>query len=147
VIPANGEYFASYTVNGKHRSRKVIAWNSNGAAMVADTAGLVPAQSLPGFETVYEGSGGRAIAALPGAGWLVDTLWEDGTCTTAPVLLWAVHSDGTATPMDTDHLGETGTATGNGERHYLYHPDHNDPEARKQAGFPAAPQREGGLTG
>jgi hypothetical protein len=147
VIPANGDHFAAYTENGKHRERQVIAWNDTGDAMVVGKAGLVPAQTLPSFEGLFERGDARILTALPGGGWMVDTIWEDGECTTEPVLLWQVHADGTAIPIDTDSHGETGTALGHGSRSYLYHPDHVNPEARKQAGFPAAPSEREGLTG
>lgn len=142
MIPANGEYMATYANKDglPARPREVVAFNDRGDAMVLGKTGLVPAQDLPGFERIVRsGTSHRVIAALPGGGWMVDTMWEDGVCTTAPVLLWAVHADGTATPIDTDFNGETSEATGNGERHYVYHPDHDEPESRKQAGFPPKP--------
>lgn len=139
MIPAGGDHFASYTENGKHRSRKVIAWNDDGHAMVAGRAGLVPAHTLPGFETLYEKGDERVLTALPGGGWMVD--WKndgDDEWTTTPVLLWAVHADGTASPMDADHYGETGNAM-SADRCYLYHPDHDRPEHR--TAFGARPGR------
>lgn len=135
MIPADGTYFAYYDV--ANVSRQVVAWNDKGSPMVLGDNGLVTAQTLSGFHRVFRRANlGPTVAALPGDGWMVDTLWEDGECTTTRVLMWAVHADGTATPMDTDHNGETSSALHGGERHYVYHPDHDDPEARKQAGFP-----------
>jgi hypothetical protein len=144
MIPATGSFFAHYD-GVDAQPRKVIAWSDKGSPMVLGDGGLVTAQTFPGFNRVIRrGDLAPAVAALPGGGWMVDTLWEDGDVTATPVLLWAVHSDGTATPMDTDHNGETSSALHSGERHYVYHPDHDNPEARKQAGFPPHAAQESG---
>lgn len=142
MIPADGEHFAQYTrEDGQHgTSQKVIAWANNGDAMVLGEAGLVPAQNLPGFQRIYRGvNASPIVGAIPGGGWLVDSLMDDGEWVTAPVLAWAVHADGTASPIDTDYAGETGDARA-AERCYIYHPDHDDPEARKNIGAPPAPE-------
>lgn len=140
MIPANGEYFAAYVrQDGKQApALEVIAWHDNGDAMVVGKTGLVPAQSLDGFERVYRSEhNSRVVAAVPGGGWRVDWKSEgDDGLATSPVLFWTVQADGTATPVDVDIYGETGSALA-ADKCYVYHPDHDDPEVRKQAGFGA----------
>ena len=148
MIPADHNLMAVFEgPNGKpSASRAVVAWADDGHPMVLGERGLLRAEALSvnedvgTFRRVTDRSEGFPpyIAAIPGGGWMVDTLWDDGECTTSPVLLWAILADGTATPIDTDHAGMTSSALDGGERHYVYHPDHDRADVRKQAGFPPA---------
>jgi hypothetical protein len=146
MIPADPNLMAVFEgPDGKpSASRTVVAWADDGHPMVLGERGLLRAEALAANEDVGQFRRVRrrtdelppCVAAVPGGGWLVDTWWEDGACTTAPVLLWTVHSDGSVVPVDTDFHGVTSSALGAGERSYVYHPDHDSPDARKQAGFP-----------
>lgn len=149
MIPADPNLMAVFEgADGKpSASRIVVAWADDGHPMVLGKRGLLRAEALSAnedvgtFRRIVDRSEGfpPSIAALPGGGWMVDTLWDDDTCTTAPVLLWSVYADGSAVPVGTDFHGLTGNALEGGERSYLYHPDHDSPEARKYAGFPPRP--------
>lgn len=145
MIPANGEYFAHYgRENGKPApAREVIAWSSNGEALVLGRTGLRPADQLSGFEGVHHHADrSKVVAAIPGGGWLID--WkndEDDEWTTSPILFWAVQADGTAAPVEVDTYGETGSALA-ADRCYVYHPDHDQPAYRKAAGVPMVVPRQ-----
>lgn len=53
MIPNNEPYVAIYsTESGSARSRRIVAWNDRGQPMVVGDKGLVPADSLHGFESV-----------------------------------------------------------------------------------------------
>ncbi|MCX5115413.1 hypothetical protein OOK13_44745 [Streptomyces sp. NBC_00378] len=110
MIPAQHPYEANYKqeVDGRtvYRSKPVIAWDDEGQALVVDerSGRLVPANNQRTFTGLSEG-GHPVIAAIAGGGWGARYNNEDGTSTVDPLVAWAVRSDGTLTPIDTDGAG------------------------------------------
>lgn len=68
MIPANGDYLAYIKPTGNSSwpttvTRKVVAWDDSGRAMVLGERGLVPAEEIAGFEGVREAQ--NPIEPLP----------------------------------------------------------------------------------
>lgn len=120
MIPAQHPYQAHYKQEERGRTlftcKPVIAWDDEGQALVVDerTGRLVPANNGRAFTGLSEG-GHPVVAAIPGGGWRARYTNSDGTSLEDPLVAWTVHSNGTLTPIDTDHSGlcDDATAVGN----------------------------------
>lgn len=97
MIPANHSYEAVY--EGK-LPKPVVAWDKNGNALVIDPRHneLTDAANLPGFLALEKKE--RTVAALPPGAWVAQFKDDDdGSVWSTPLIGWAVHDDGTATPL------------------------------------------------
>ncbi|AEM87055.1 hypothetical protein [Streptomyces violaceusniger] len=131
MIPATQPHKAHYKhqtdgPDGKpqvHYSTKpVIAWDGDGAALVADESGrLRPAYDWSNFHHVAPAKG-PVVAALPGDGWRSEFTFE-GSLHSWPIAAWLVRDDGECEPatVDRDGLITDPTTAGNFTR--LFHPD------------------------
>jgi hypothetical protein len=81
----------------------VIAWDDNGTAMVISrkSGGLVRVTDYPNFVCIREGEG-RAVAVIPGCGYVVEYDNGDGTTFTSPVLAWVINDLGYARAISVD---------------------------------------------
>lgn len=135
MIPAKDGHVAIYNrgTTGVH-TRPIVAWNNDGEPLVVGDQGLVTAWSLAGYNSVSETPAPVPVTAVPGGGWLIDCVDDDGNTWTDAIVAWVVHSDGSLVPLGTDQHGVTGDATEGLADYRLYHPDGT---LREQLGPPS----------
>ncbi|MFI6883701.1 hypothetical protein [Streptosporangium canum] len=103
MIPAHGHeaVFQAFNADGVaegEKVRPVVAWNDHGAPLVLlEDRGLVDATTLQSFLLV---TSKRSPEVIPGGGWMLTYLTQDGTEKTTPVIAWSVtSSDGGGYPL------------------------------------------------
>lgn len=131
MIPAEpGAYVAHYrqenngTGNSYFSTKKVVAWDEDGAAQVLDprTGRLVDASSYSNFARVIEADTAAVVGAIPGGGWLAEHRADDGTTYTCTLVAWNVRADGTLDPVCVDDIGVGGDPSNESNFVRLYLP-------------------------
>ncbi|WP_369041915.1 hypothetical protein [Streptomyces sp. Midd1] len=132
MIPSDGTHYVHYEagVNQHARVLPVIAWDDDGAPLVAGKQKLRKAYEL-GVVARIRQDNSAVVAAVPGGGWIIDCTDSDGNSWSTPILAWTVHADGTAVPLTSDSDGVTTNATEGVDSYRVYHPDWT--ELRSQA--------------
>lgn len=134
MIPATDQYYIAVFEgpDGKpSASRPVVAWDEDGHPMVAGERGLARAQTVAVEQELGTFSRVRRrvddlppyVAAVPGGGWMIDQVQEDGTIRTVPIVAWSIHQDGSAWAQVANQFGVTHAPVG---KFRIYHPDHWD---------------------
>lgn len=112
MIPANPGHRARFNHDdGTHsHSKPVLAWDANGAALVLDEkhGGLRPARDFTNFNRVTEDNENVTVTAVPGGGWQFEYADDEGGTFRAPVVAWAIDSQGWAHPIGADQEGGYG---------------------------------------
>jgi hypothetical protein len=109
MIPDNGRHEANFVHRQPDGStwsegRPVLAWSQNGDALILHQDALAIACNLPGFKCIREADP-AVIGVIGGGGWRIERRWDDGTITDAPVVGWALRSDGEVGALETDATG------------------------------------------
>ncbi|MFJ5150860.1 hypothetical protein ACIQCF_04630 [Streptomyces sp. NPDC088353] len=141
MIPASQPYVARYRQHNQatdtthHSTKPVVAWGSDGMALVADekTGRLVDADSYSNFAGLMEAPASQAVATLPGGGWLAEYRDDDGTTFTFTVVAWSAKSDGDLEPLCVDRDGFVSNPTEDGNFVRLYHPNEEPPAPEASA--------------
>ncbi|HEX6513956.1 MAG TPA: hypothetical protein VF049_00130 [Nocardioidaceae bacterium] len=143
MIPATKPYVARYGYtttdrNGDKRdlaeSRPVIAWDSDGQALVVNDRGsLIPATVPQGFQYVEEADDRRVVGVIPGGGWQM--VWQLGTPDqyVEPVLCWVVCANGDVKPVGVDEDGYSETVDEFHTRPKVYPPNAEIPPAPRDS--------------
>lgn len=123
MIPATAPYVA--TVDGFQIP--VVAWSDEGEALVVDSrrGTLRPARTLTGFTAVTEDDE-SIVTAVPGGGWMMRYIAEDGSTWVEPVVAWAVDRRGYADALATDSTGAVEPLRGLTRRPEFFHPNRRD---------------------
>lgn len=100
MIPASS-YHAMYS---DYQQREVVAWDDEGAPLVAGKTGLVPASAYSGFLRIEQAK--KIVASVPGGGWMIAGIRGDGTGWTEPVIAWNIRDTGEAVAVMSDARGE-----------------------------------------
>lgn len=103
MIPNTTSWSAVYDKNGAHVTQRIIAWDSDGFALIVDAINgtLQRAADQPHFlrlQVDYDVAA-QYVAALPGGGWTVEFSGVDGTTESIPVVAWGVSPEGAVTPL------------------------------------------------
>lgn len=124
MIPAKDGYVAAFNPGtSDYRAHPVVAWNDEGEPLIVGDTGLVRAWNLPGFHGVVQRPESTVVSAVPGGGWLIDCVDQDGDTWTDVIVAWSVHADGSMAPLGTDREGVTSDATEGLADYRIYHPD------------------------
>jgi hypothetical protein len=127
MIPANRDWVAVFNDDhGRHsHSKPVIAWDAEGAALVLDEkrGALRPARDMANFDRVTETDDLSTVAAIPGGGWQFEYTDDDGSTFRAPVVAWAIDTQGWAHPISADQQGGYGMPGQSSNFHRLMEPD------------------------
>lgn len=124
MIPAKDGHVAIYNKGTTAvYTRPIVAWSDDGEPLVVGPQGLITAWSLAGYDSVLEGQPRSIVTAVPGGGWLIDCVDQDGGTWTDVIVAWAVYSDGSMAPLGTDQHGVTSDATESLADYRIYHPD------------------------
>ena len=130
MIPAPPGIVARYKhEDGKYHSElAVIAFNTEGEALVLGESGLVPATGWRNFDTLSDSPQHSEYAQLiPAGGWRVEFTREDGAQWSEPLAAWALKSNGAVTPLTVDNDGYIDDFDHYGGTYRIYHPG-SDPE-------------------
>lgn len=123
MIPNTTALVAVYNDNdGDRFQRQIIAWDSEGYALIAPATGsgfLQRAQDVRYFQGIVEDLSGLYSGyqqVIPGGGWMTQ---EEGDNICSPVIAWGITHDGFAYPLtyQGDSYGQRRTE---GE---VFHPD------------------------
>ena len=130
MIPATHPYEARFrqttklSSGGTHEyftNKPVLAWDNEGAPLVAGKQGLVAADTYTNFHDVVPAKK-PVVAVLPGVGWVAE--YKDGDDTVSwPVVCWTIDAAGEMTPLAADISGYCDDATSSADFIRLYRPD------------------------
>jgi len=123
VIPATNilAIYGSDTPDDPLWSRPVVAFDDAGHPLVLGERGLVPAESIAGFQSLAKAVNHTVI---PGAGWIAALPLDDESVEDAtrflhvPVVAWLIDEDGDGVPLVARSDGTTAAWEGP-----LFHPD------------------------
>lgn len=94
MIKSDG-YVAVFDHDGRVTTKPVVAWDDDGRALVVDFVGgrLTPATGYINFKSLREADD-PAVSAVPGQGWTVENIDDDGTVRVTPIIAFTLDVDG-----------------------------------------------------
>jgi hypothetical protein len=139
VIPATDivAIYGSDTDDDPLWSRPVVAFDDHGRPLVLGDRGLVPAESLGGFQSLAKSV---RHTVIPGAGWIAALALDDDDLGDArhvvhvPVVAWLIDEDGDGVPLVARSDGTTGAWDGP-----VFHPDQVETDLEDPPAPPAVP--------
>lgn len=102
MIPAHpGTSLVAQREDGSQYRLEILAWDSDGSAMILDEAGLVRLNDLPQIDVVRietpREDDGRIVSVVPTPGWHV--LYRIKGIQPVPLHAWGVTADGGVVPL------------------------------------------------